>query len=196
MDACSGVRILCLYGLYGPSPHIDIDNFTSGTSNREPAMDQRNAIAKLKNYVESEGDSIDQLAYRLEHQTLNRILIDLEAAGFTECSAAEVRLLQALCVAGSRLTGLASHLGISKQATSQLLDNLEKKGLIQRVPDPNDRRAKNIRFTEQGETLMEVTIEATLANERNLADTLGEDSFRALKKALEKVTVKTVAQRR
>jgi DNA-binding MarR family transcriptional regulator len=37
---------------------------------------------------------------------------------------------------------------------SGILDRLEKRGLVERYPDPNDSRAKLARLSEDGETLV------------------------------------------
>ncbi len=52
--------------------------------------------------------------------------------------------------AGSRLTELAERAQTSKQAMGQLVDVLERGGYVERVPDPLDRRAKQIRLTDRG----------------------------------------------
>ena len=51
---------------------------------------------------------------------------------------------------GTRLSELARRVGISKQAVGQLVDDLEAMGAVERVPDPDDGRAKRVAFTEQG----------------------------------------------
>jgi DNA-binding MarR family transcriptional regulator len=51
---------------------------------------------------------------------------------------------------GIRLTDLAAKVGVTKQAVGQLIDDLAEVGLIERVPDPEDSRAKLIRFSRRG----------------------------------------------
>lgn len=51
---------------------------------------------------------------------------------------------------GIRLTDLASKAGVTKQAVGQLVDDLAALGMVERVADPNDRRAKLIRFSRRG----------------------------------------------
>lgn len=38
---------------------------------------------------------------------------------------------------------------------TKMLDVLEKKGLVEREPDPNDRRSKEVWLTEQGKALLD-----------------------------------------
>jgi DNA-binding MarR family transcriptional regulator len=51
---------------------------------------------------------------------------------------------------GIRLTDLASRVGVTKQAVGQLVDDLAALGMVERVSDPTDRRAKRIRFSRRG----------------------------------------------
>jgi DNA-binding MarR family transcriptional regulator len=54
---------------------------------------------------------------------------------------------------GSQLA-LAQHLGIDRTVMTYLLDDLEAAGLIERRPDPADRRARRVVATERGATLL------------------------------------------
>jgi DNA-binding MarR family transcriptional regulator len=51
---------------------------------------------------------------------------------------------------GTRLTVLAERAQMTVQSMGQLIDALERGGYVQRVPDPADRRAKLIRYTDRG----------------------------------------------
>jgi DNA-binding MarR family transcriptional regulator len=50
---------------------------------------------------------------------------------------------------GSQLA-LARHLGVDRTVMTYLLDDLEKAGLIERRPDPQDRRARQVVATASG----------------------------------------------
>jgi DNA-binding MarR family transcriptional regulator len=51
---------------------------------------------------------------------------------------------------GTRLVELAARVGTSKQAVGQLVDDLERQKVLERIPDPSDGRAKLIRFSRRG----------------------------------------------
>ena len=51
---------------------------------------------------------------------------------------------------GSRLTELAESAGLTKQAVGEAVTELERLGYVERVPDPQDGRAKLIKLTERG----------------------------------------------
>ncbi len=58
-------------------------------------------------------------------------------------------------------------MGITKAASSQMLDRLVQQKIIIRTEDPNDRRNKIIQLTDHGH---EVVIETMHARQRWLAD--------------------------
>lgn len=49
-----------------------------------------------------------------------------------------------------RLSELSDHLRIAPRSTTEVVDALEERGLIERQPDPNDRRATLVKLTESG----------------------------------------------
>jgi DNA-binding MarR family transcriptional regulator len=77
---------------------------------------------------------------------------------------------------------LAQHLGIDRTVMTYLLDDLESAGLIERRPDPNDRRARHVVATDKGAELL-VTLDRRLESaETHLLAPLDEDAretFRA-----------------
>lgn len=54
---------------------------------------------------------------------------------------------------GSQLA-IAQHLGIDRTMLTYLIDDLEAAGLVERKPDPADRRARRILLTEPGHQLV------------------------------------------
>jgi DNA-binding MarR family transcriptional regulator len=51
---------------------------------------------------------------------------------------------------GTRLTAIAERAQVTPQSMGELVDALERGGYVERIPDPADRRAKLIRYTERG----------------------------------------------
>ncbi|TCC66337.1 MarR family transcriptional regulator [Kribbella pittospori] len=89
-----------------------------------------------------------------------------------------------------RQLDLAAQLGVDRTVMTYLLDDLEKAGLVQRQPDPADRRARLIVATEQGrETLCELEERLATAEDEVLGSL--EDSERAsFRMLLQRVAVK------
>lgn len=63
---------------------------------------------------------------------------------------AHTSLLPHIDLEGTRLTELARRLGVTKQATAQLVDELVELGMLERTPDPADARAKLVRLSKRG----------------------------------------------
>ena len=53
-----------------------------------------------------------------------------------------------------RLTALAAHEGVTQPAMTQLVDRLQGAGMLDRVPDPADGRAVQVRITGEGRALL------------------------------------------
>jgi len=65
---------------------------------------------------------------------------------------------------------LANQLGIDKSSMTALVDGLESAGLIERRPDPDDRRARQLLITEAGQlALAQARERLDLAEKRLLA---------------------------
>jgi DNA-binding MarR family transcriptional regulator len=77
---------------------------------------------------------------------------------------------------------LAQHLGVDRTVMTYLLDDLEAANLIERRPDPADRRAHRIVATRKGNELLTALNEGLRAAEAHLLAPLGtenRDAFRA-----------------
>jgi DNA-binding MarR family transcriptional regulator len=56
---------------------------------------------------------------------------------------------------GSRQNIIAERRGVEPMTVCAYLDRLEKLNLIARCPDPNDRRAKNVRTTDDADRMLD-----------------------------------------
>jgi DNA-binding MarR family transcriptional regulator len=91
---------------------------------------------------------------------------------------AHTTLFPHLDLEGTRLTDLARRVGISKQAVGQLVGDLEAMGWLERVPDPEDGRAKLVRFTRRRGKSSAMDGLALLGDmESELRRELGAESF-------------------
>lgn len=79
-----------------------------------------------------------------------RVFEALAAAGFDDMTPAQARVFQRIAPGGSRLTDLAAQAGITKQSAGFLVDQLERAGYVERMPDPADGRARLVRIAERG----------------------------------------------
>ena len=81
---------------------------------------------------------------------------------------------------GATVTDLATHLGMTKQAASQLVDELVRKGYAERRPYPGDARARLVVLTERGWACTRAAEEAAADVVRAWAEVLGEGEVRVL----------------
>jgi DNA-binding MarR family transcriptional regulator len=86
-----------------------------------------------------------------------------------------------------RPTELAGTLMLTSSGTTKRLDRLERAGLIERSPDPGDRRGVVITLTAEGRALIDRVTEAHLANERRILAALGERDQQRLADLLRKL---------
>jgi DNA-binding MarR family transcriptional regulator len=88
---------------------------------------------------------------------------------------------------GSRLTDLAERSGLTKQAVGEAVAELERKGYLERVPDPEDGRAKIIQLTRRGvdAALTGRRLFAEIENE--WAERYGEERVASLRECLEEI---------
>ncbi|MCV3767348.1 MarR family winged helix-turn-helix transcriptional regulator [Rhizobium sp. TRM95796] len=102
----------------------------------------------------TQSDSLGYLmaeAARLLRAAIERELAD---AGLGLTSSEARALAHVAERGGARQAEIAEAMGVEPMTVCAYLDRLEKAGYVERTPDPRDRRAKNVRTTEQAETVL------------------------------------------
>jgi DNA-binding MarR family transcriptional regulator len=82
---------------------------------------------------------------------------------------------------------LAQDLAVSTGAMTNRLDKLERRGLVRRAPDPNDRRGVLLELTKTGESRLLEYIEVGAVRERELLDDLTVAERRELNRLMSKL---------
>jgi DNA-binding MarR family transcriptional regulator len=100
-------------------------------------------------------------------------LSNLAARG--QVSAAHIHITRHLALEGSRLTDLAELAGMSKQAMGKLVDQCEAWGLVTRVADVRDARAKLVHFTPDGLAWLNAFQQAVTQAEAELRQAVGAE---------------------
>jgi DNA-binding MarR family transcriptional regulator len=85
---------------------------------------------------------------------------------------------------GARPTTLAQRAGITKQAISQLVRELEARGYAEQVPDSTDTRAKIVRLTKRGVALHAASAEVRLELQSVALSKLGKSRVARLRRDL------------
>ncbi|MFY1669742.1 MarR family winged helix-turn-helix transcriptional regulator [Plantactinospora sp. WMMB334] len=83
---------------------------------------------------------------------------------------------------------MAAQLGIDRTVLTYLIDDLEAAGLVERQPDPADRRSRRVVATEAGETLWRERHAALARVEAEILGVLGQDQA-AFKELLQQVAL-------
>ena len=113
-----------------------------------------------------------------------RIHEGVVARGFEGVRPAHGFAFARLAPAGGTVTDVAAHLGVTKQAASQLVDELVRKGYVERRPHPDDARARLLVLTELGWACTRAADEAAAEAVRPWVELLGEGEVRVLRDQL------------
>ncbi|MGB3614165.1 MAG: MarR family transcriptional regulator [Elainellaceae cyanobacterium] len=84
-------------------------------------------------------------------------------------------------------TELYSSMMVSSGTMTHRIDQLEKAGLVERIPDPNDRRGALIRLTNTGLERIDAAVAAHVMNEHRILDALEASEKEALTHLLRKL---------
>ncbi|WP_089102982.1 MarR family winged helix-turn-helix transcriptional regulator [Streptomyces hyaluromycini] len=116
-----------------------------------------------------------------------RINEGVVARGFEGIRPAHGFAFARLAPDGATVTELAVHLGVTKQAASQLVDEIVRRGYAERRPHPRDARARLIVLTERGWACTRAAEAAAAEVVRGWGDVLGEREVRALWDCLSRI---------
>ena len=102
----------------------------------------------------------------------------------------EVGALSALRIAGPphRLspTRLSKGLMLSSAGVTSRIDRLERRGLVRRLPDPDDRRGVIVELTDQGLEIVDAAVAALAISDRDLIERLGPEEVAQFEALLRK----------
>lgn len=122
-----------------------------------------------------------------------RVASDLAAVGFTDLRPAHFSVFQQLDRTGSRLTDLAARAQMTKQSMGALVDDLERWGYVERLPDPSDGRARIVLRTDRGWSVERVARSSIRAFEAEWETRVGTERMRQFRSVLEEFPTETNA---
>jgi DNA-binding MarR family transcriptional regulator len=117
-------------------------------------------------------------------EVVRRVIEGLAVAGFDDIRPAHTAVFQHIEAGGSRLTDLADRAQITKQSMGYLVDYLERRGYLERKPDPHDRRAALICLTERGWAQVRAALAIISELEEEWARALGKRRMQQLRRLL------------
>lgn len=137
----------------------------------------------------------DALTYLLvaPNQTMIKELFRrLALASYDDISPAHGTIFRYVDSQGARLTAIAEQAHITKQSVGYLVDMLESRGYVERVPDPADRRAKIVRLSERGVECERTAIAFLDEIEAEWAELIGgEEVMAELRRLLKRLVTQT-----
>jgi DNA-binding MarR family transcriptional regulator len=92
---------------------------------------------------------------------------------------------------GSKPRDLALSSLITSGAMTSRLDRLEQAGLIERKPDPTDRRGVLVQLTKQGERLAEESLHAVIAADEAFLEPLSRRQRESVASALKQLLLRS-----
>jgi DNA-binding MarR family transcriptional regulator len=112
------------------------------------------------------------------------LLARLDEAGFTGLRPTHNAVLRYLDEEGTRASELARRSGLTRQALTQIIDDLERLGYVTRRDDPTDRRAKLVVYTERGRAAFRASRTIIAELEQDVRRHLGRERYEHLREAL------------
>lgn len=129
-------------------------------------------------------DNIGRLLNNAVRRFEDRVLELMADGGYHDARISHVHLTRNLDLEGTRATELAIRAGMTKQAMGELVDQCAAIGLVERIADPADGRAKIIRFTRRGVEWLNVFRNAVDQAEQEMRDEIGGTRHDVLRNAL------------
>ncbi len=124
------------------------------------------------------------LVLQIASQVIDGIQKGVAERGFTDVRPAHGFAFVRIAAGDATTVEVAEHLGVTKQAASQLVEQLVERGYVERLPDPSDRRARQLRLTEHGWSCTRAAEQAANDVAERWRDRLGADDLDAWARSL------------
>ena len=111
----------------------------------------------------------------------------LAERGFPDFRPAHGTIGQHISDRGSRITELAQLAQVTKPTVVYLVNDLERLGYVERIPDPVDGRAKLVCLTERGTRAQEAARKIIGEIEQDWGELLGNDDLAVLRALLQRL---------
>lgn len=108
----------------------------------------------------------------------------LEKAGYQTVTRTQSLFLLCLGAGENRPSRLATLLGVSRQAISQIITELSRRGLITLSVDPADARGRIVEYSYDAQDLRKAAHTVVRELEALLETRIGSEAFEALRKGL------------
>jgi DNA-binding MarR family transcriptional regulator len=107
-------------------------------------------MSRGSSYTHNQRENIGRLLLRAQRDFDAALNARLRERSYPDVRLAHSALFAHIDPEGTRSSELAERAGMTKQGMGQLVADLEKKGYVERVEDPEDGRARVVRLTKKG----------------------------------------------
>lgn len=115
------------------------------------------------------------------------LMTRLAAAGHPLIRPSHLTVFTGLAAGGVQITALAAHAGLTRQALSSLVREVEGLGYVRTSPDPTDRRAVHVELTDLGIALCRTAIEISRELTAEFEQRWGAAALRELRERLDEI---------
>jgi DNA-binding MarR family transcriptional regulator len=129
---------------------------------------------------ETDAMAVATLILSASNAIIDGIQAGIAARGFADVRPAHGFAFARLAPAGATTIELAEHLGVTKQAASQLVDELVRKGYVERRTHPHDARARLLVLSERGWACTRAATAAAVETLGRWEAVIGDAKLRAL----------------
>jgi DNA-binding MarR family transcriptional regulator len=126
------------------------------------------------------------LVHNLDREFQSHMVRTAHARGRTDLKPSHNFLFAVLGDEGDRSANLAVRAGITRQSMGEVIRELVDLGVLEMVPDPHDRRAKIVRYTDAGRAFAGEGFQHLRELETRFEEEFGAD-YEAARDVLERV---------
>jgi DNA-binding MarR family transcriptional regulator len=137
--------------------------------------------------LRARGRHIGALLVAAERRFNEQLVGALHERGFEDIRPSHGAVFANLDAEGTRATELARRAGMTKQSMGELVDDLERKGYVERRVDPRDGRARIVVPTVRGRKVDRHADQVIESIERDYAESLGPDRLALLTEILDEL---------
>jgi DNA-binding MarR family transcriptional regulator len=128
---------------------------------------------------------IGQLLVHLLRLFRGELFTRMQESGYTELRQPHMHFFGNIDPGGTRLTDLAARANMTRPSMAEIVDELERDGWVERVPDPSDGRAKLVRLTAAGREIVREALRNVREMEDDYGRRIGEKRFELACQALQ-----------
>jgi DNA-binding MarR family transcriptional regulator len=114
----------------------------------------------------------------------DRLGMAVSGAGISDMRTPFGYVIRVLGERDCTLSELAHLLDVTKQAAIKVVDEMERRGFIERVMSQEDGRSKILKLTEKAEQVRHVALASSQTMEQELRDRLGDDAVEIMRRVL------------